>query len=96
MIFVKYAPSVNDANYELGGYTSREFLIDRITLSLQRIIEPDATYQGLLIPVWNFYGAETSGYKTGDTEQTWNSRTAASFISINAIDGSIINIDKGY
>lgn len=96
MIFIKYAPSVNDANYELGGYTSREFLIDRITLSLQRIIEPDATYQGLLIPVWNFYGAETSGYKTGDTEQTWNSRTAASFISINAIDGSIINIDKGY
>lgn len=96
MVFVKYAPSINDANYELGGYTSREFIIDRIILSLQRIIEPGATYQGLLIPVWNFYGAETSGYKTGDTEQTWSKHTNEPFVSINAIDGSIINIDKGY
>ncbi len=67
------------------------FVIDRIDLSLHRVSEQNAPGSGLLIPVWNFYGECTHG--NGEDSFT---ETGISFLSINAIDGSIIDISKGY
>ncbi|MCL2671010.1 MAG: DUF6034 family protein, partial [Clostridiales bacterium] len=50
------------------------FEIDRVTLTLQRIVDEGAYESGLLIPVWNFYD-KSSGM---------------SLLCINAIDGTII------
>lgn len=63
--------------------------INRVDLSLHRIIEQNAK-TGLLIPAWNFYGTENYGdnpeYETFST----------SLLTINAVDGSIIDTAKGY
>ena len=74
--------------------------VSRITLSLQRIAEKDSVTTGLLVPVWNFWGAETRVYEDGTTSVRGNdigsNTEAISLLSINAIDGSIIDASKGY
>jgi hypothetical protein len=50
---------------------------------------------GLLIPVWDFRGYE---YVSGDIEGSYlvESNGYKSFLTINAIDGSIIDRSSGY
>ena len=48
---------------------------------------------GLLIPVWDFYGYETITYADG---QTLTMPDVYSMLTINAVDGSIIDVKKGY
>lgn len=74
----------------------KEIAIDRIALELQRATEPDAVNGGIVIPVWNFYGNETYQYtfETDDTED--RNRLPRSLLTINAIDGSIIDAQRGY
>ena len=66
------------------------FQIDRVTLSLQRVAEKNTQETGLLIPVWNFYGEKTV---EGPVSYTENEE---SFLSINAVDGSVIDVGKGF
>lgn len=58
--------------------------IKKITLSLQRIVITGSEEEGLLIPVWNFYGSDEQMSKS------------ISLLSINAMDGSIIDPIRGY
>ena len=89
MMMVKYEPV--EENFENSHYYTGvnpdtfSFTIERVTLSLQRIAEKNSIQYGLLVPVWNFY-------ITGGT----NVPIGNSCMSINAIDGSIIDIAKGY
>ena len=69
--------------------------IDRVTLTLQRIVEPNQPFAGLLIPVWNFYGTKTITRNKGDGQNSSDFKMG-SFLSINAIDGNIIDVEKGY
>jgi hypothetical protein len=75
----------------------RTYDIDLITLSLQRISEQNALGYGLLVPVWNFYGMQQDSY-TGDNGETVSvsSTIMTSMLSINAIDGTIIDLSLGY
>ena len=67
--------------------------IDRVTLSLQRVVEQGQPFAGLLIPVWNFHGTRTISREG----PTWSSDfRIGSMLSINAIDGNIIDVEKGY
>lgn len=85
MMRVKY-----EAQAEYNGY---DFEINRVTLSLHRIIEQNSNESGLLVPAWNFYGKLV----TDPDDPLWRSETLGqSFLTINAIDGSIIDIYKGY
>ena len=77
--------------------------IDDIELSLVRVREQDASGRnGIYFPAWVFYGnviQEISDYDT--VWYGWNTvgdypPTKCPVLVINAIDGSIINIDKGY
>lgn len=84
---------------------SREIVINKVVLGMMQVRQKD-TYDGLImIPTWNFYGYENCKYEE-HTESIVsldkNNLYAAerfeghSFLTINAIDGSIINPVLGY
>ena len=88
MMRIKFAPHAL-------AHDKADFEINRITLSLHRIVEKDSNETGLLIPAWNFYGKLTTTYSNMGESYT-SEDTAYSFMTINAIDGSVIDTEKGY
>lgn len=68
--------------------------IDRVTLSLQRIVDKGELGNGLLIPVWNFFGTRTIE-RTDDFYSSGYFKFGSQ-LSINALDGSIIDPAQGY
>lgn len=72
--------------------------LSRITLSLQRVMEKNRFDSGLMVPVWNFWGTTVSTWTNVKTRATRESveQNELSLLSINAIDGSIIDPWKGY
>ena len=72
--------------------------IDRIVLGYARIYEPSTdAHTGVLIPVWDFFGSMTSESEyNGETESNTSKDPNESFLTINAVDGSIIDRDLGY
>lgn len=85
MMFVTYKFQARDIDALILDVTD-------IRLESLRIIEQNANErQGLLVPVWNFYGTRSRQY--GDEEDTTSKMI---LLSVNAIDGTIIDISKGY
>ena len=66
--------------------------IDKIVLSLMKISEKDNIEGGLVIPVWDFIGTKDIDFfgikDSGDADYT--------FLTINAIDGTVIDRNFGY
>lgn len=91
---IQYEPRANDEY--LKSFTIK---IERVSLEYQRIIEQDSNQSCLLVPVWNYYGTCTAIDITGE-EQRISSGGDNTYqfplASINAINGSIIDISKGY
>ncbi len=91
----------SDEPYEI------EIGINDIRLGYIKIREKDNTSgtQGILVPVWMFYGRQTNKYHS-QSDTYWqldkdNNRIIQEdfmcpFLCINAIDGSIIDLSKGY
>ena len=77
---------------------SRAYNIDRIVLGYARIYEPSTDeHTGIMIPVWDFFGSMTSESEyNGETESNTSKDPNESFLTINAVDGSIINRNLGY
>ncbi len=65
--------------------------IDKVVLRYTRISEPDSFDTGLLVPAWEFVGSIE-----GPVGDRYYSETNAVVMSINAIDGSVINQELGY
>ncbi len=65
--------------------------ISRVILRYTRISEADSFDTGLLVPVWDFMGKQTDVYG----EKAY-SETDACIMTINAIDGSVIDRRLGY
>lgn len=62
--------------------------IDRVSLSYSRISEKDDFESGLVVPVWSFYGTKSDfAFETPEYGVQ---------MSINAIDGSVIDSALGY
>ena len=77
--------------------------IDSIALSLVRVREQNASGRnGIYTPAWVFYGNVKQEHKDYDrVSYGWNTVSEYPFIkypvlAINAIDGSIIDLEKGY
>ena len=99
---------VNEPDVHIADrYSSIEFGITHIALSLQRISEQNSVTSGLLVPVWNFYGDKSFTEQDGTTytlsQQARDEMPGDMiegiyypFLSINAVDGSIIDTSKGY
>ena len=81
MVAIKHATQSEDEK--------REITVDRVTLSYARICEEDSLTKGLLVPVWDFQG-KSKLIKHG------NSYTTNDVMTINAIDGTVIDRALGY
>ena len=85
-VFEKMMPIVYEyeANQtKLGDTTIR---ISDVELELVRTSEQNSINTGLLIPAWRFYGTKEQPDQTGD----------GCWLTVNAVDGSIIDTDIGY
>ncbi|MDD5017044.1 MAG: DUF6034 family protein [Eubacteriales bacterium] len=86
---------IKNAMYEdIDTYASVTIDITHVSLSLQRVMERDSYTTGLLVPVWNFYGTTTYVQTDGNPLVLQCGYTP--LISINAIDGSVIDLSQGY
>lgn len=70
----------------------RTIKIDRVELGYALISEQGSFDTGLLVPVWNFYGMW--GYNYDFNMQ--GKSGSGDLVTVNAIDGSIINRENGY
>ncbi len=96
-IFNKMMPITLDPAAITEHYASVDIRIDTIVLELQRVTEQNSIENGLLVPVWNFYGTRTNTEKSGEIYIDHNgSYDPLRFLTINAIDGSVIDVWKGY
>ena len=91
-IFEKMIFIIRDSRFDSEEIVNARYDVDKILLSLQRINEQDSAENGLLIPVWTFYGDSTFHYANGHS----STKTEQVFLTINANDGSIIDRALGY
>lgn len=88
MFRVKHEPHPNSTSIY-------EYEIDRLELSLRRVMERDNVENGLLIPVWDVYGSHWYSEQGIDFPKMLFTSNR-SLLTVNAIDGSIIDLEKGY
>lgn len=76
-------------NEDLSRYYGGEIVINEIRLGLGGVSAYNNVNEFMLIPVWNFYG----GYEVygNDTSDDVKEELNVPFLSINAVDGSIID-----
>ncbi len=77
------------ASYEREGTGARAWITD-IRLGYLRVMQPNQPETLTLIPVWDFYGTVTFN---GSFVQNW---ACHSWLTINAIDGTVIDRQYGY
>lgn len=70
------------------------FHITRIELGLARINYKDDYNSALLVPAWDFFGYITTNGEISEEEKLLANKN--SFLTINAVDGSIIDRHLGY
>ena len=110
-IFRTYAPisllhNTEYTEYDDDNPKSVDVTIDDIRLGYIKIKEKDEIpTQGLLIPVWIFYGKQINTYESQNNtilEIDKNNRLLITkdlgnpYLCINAVDGSIIDLTQGY
>jgi len=73
--------------------------VNKVSLGMMAIIDKNKTSTYLLIPVWDFFVTVHKDYSDGTSQDGWNpagNDSAYSILTVNAIDGSIINRNLGY
>ncbi|MGI6665797.1 MAG: DUF6034 family protein [Christensenellaceae bacterium] len=81
-----------------------EVYVEKVKLGGMRIIDKNNSGEYLYVPVWDFYGRVITEHKQGtgetgvfDEPNKWTERELGySLLTINAIDGTIINRAQGY
>ena len=95
MIMVKNS-DVQVANERNGFDTVRNYDITKVKLGLMRIKAKDSFDEGLLVPVWDFWGTEKWEYDGWDNNGVDIENGEQILLTINAIDGSMIDRELGY
>ncbi len=74
------------------------FDITSIRFGYTRITEEDSDFSGLLVPSWSFFGSRYTVYDCGNgkTEEINVENSGIPFMTVNAVDGTVIDIEKGY
>ena len=84
----------NDVDFNEGKDRTERYIITEIRLGLVAVREEDKS-TGLLVPAWDFLGYKETNDQYGNSyADTCDS--SYSFLTINAIDGSILNRNLGY
>ena len=100
MIRIEYEAFLNKWT---EGSGEMDINIDTVELCLVRVRERDSEATGLLVPAWVFYGNNTVVSNDGSTlydlahgnASSWNKEPFPILI-INAVDGSTIDLGRGY
>ena len=100
MIRIEYEAFLNKWT---DGSGEMDINIDTVELCLVRVRERDSEATGLLVPAWVFYGNNTVVSNDGSTlydfahgnASSWNKEPFPILI-INAVDGSTIDLGRGY
>lgn len=94
-----YEQMMEVSNADITEYEKKRTVhIKKITLGYSRIYDPlkDNT-GGILVPVWDFFGGFDSEDKEGNvTNKDSGEYSMQSFMTINAIDGTVIDRNLGY
>ena len=77
-----------------GQAVSNEVHIQRITLGLMQLPIKNQNNKNELIPVWDFFGYYQTNYDSGEKEIHYMNNK--SLLTINALNGNIIDRTKGY
>lgn len=88
---------ITHANDNAGGgtlYTNMK--VDRVTLGYVMISEEDNFDTGLLVPGWDFFGLTEHGFMEDGQFIPTNQKTYGSILTVNAIDGTVIDKKLGY
>ncbi len=83
---------------DIDGYSEYgvDLNISEVRLGLARITEQNDLKSGLLIPVWDFFGTATYHYEDVQSKTYTENDFGESYLTINAIDGSIVDRQQGY
>lgn len=71
------------------------FDINEVRLGYMRVIEKGNVFEGRMVPVWDFFGSETINYPDM-SEPYMLGGPYESWLTINAMDGTIIDRELGY
>ena len=96
MIFVKNHFWL-EANEENAFVLNHNVNVDRVELNLMRIRDKNNYSEGTLIPVWDFW-AKTSVSPEDESNRNYVDTSAyyEVVLTINAIDGTVIERELGY
>lgn len=76
---------------------TRTYRVERIVFGYSRIYDPQAgDSAGLLVPVWDFFGEYEDYGEGGRADGILVREEGISFLTINAVDGTVINRQNGY
>ena len=95
MIMVRYN-WVAETNRKNARETVYDLNVDSVKLSLMRVREKGNLTQGLIVPVWDFWGTEKTHSAHEDDQDRTGSTSYQPLLTINALDGSIIDRELGY
>lgn len=91
MIIVKNS-ELKEMNERNQLHSTRNIDVDQVRLGLMRIRSKGNLDEGLLIPVWDFWGTVT--FCQDDGMEPWDEYTIV--LTVNAIDGTVIDREFGY
>ena len=83
---------ISEGNPNLTGV---EITIDRVQFGLTRVTEQNKRNSGLLVPCWDFFGTMTQIIERDGQIKRYDDGPIP-LLTINAIDGSVINRSVGY
>lgn len=89
MIIKKYQDWINGTGMKM------DFQINEVRLGYMRVREDGNAEEGTMIPVWDFIGSRGITYEGEETAYDASS-VFQSWITINALDGTIISRELGY
>ena len=92
-----YEEMMEISNADLSEWEKiRTYHIRKITFGYTRIYNPEAdSTSGILVPVWDFFG-DFDSETDEETEKRSGEHSVRSLMTINAIDGSLIDRELGY
>ena len=91
----RYSPENIDYAQEIARIKGGEIHVDDVLLGMVRVQIPDNYDEFRLVPAWSFRGREMLDYGDGcDWENGYS--FAAIYQTINAVDGTYIDVYKGY
>ncbi len=80
-------------------YDAKEtvYTIDRITLGYMRVLKQDNPSSFLIVPVWDFWGGGRQRlHRVNGDWSDWSESTTDTLLTINAMNGLVIDREYGY